>query len=613
MKKYDYDFLTQKITKNLWKKIGTKRRAGVMCPLFSIYSKSSVGIGEFKDLQLMIDWCVETGNTILQLLPLNEVGACNSPYSSISCFALEPAYVSLSDIKGKKISIADAIKKLQKKYPTSTKTVDYGIRNEKIKILKTIFETAKLDYKEYDNFKKENDNWLEDYAVYKTLKEINLEKSWVDWDENFKIKDKETLSDFKLKYSDKIEFYKWLQWQLFEQLKNVSEYAKSKGVFLMGDIPFLASKDSADVWGQYRDYFNLGLVAGCPPDAYNALGQRWGMPGYNWQFLKEQKYDYFIKKLNYASNFYDLYRIDHVVGMFRLWTIDESFGGDNGLNGRFDPADTRLWKENGENILKAMIQSTTMLPCAEDLGVVPEECTKLLEEFGIPGIEVQRWLKHRDRDPRAFKKPDEFRKISCAISSSHDMSNTAQMWIAKFDTINEFNFKKSCEEKNIDFNTVAPKLFDLENSGYGKLRWKDDVVNVDILLWNLGKPYWEVSDIIDSYKETFNEKKLLFENMKNENLRFVSQNSQNLKEIVWDILTYTSSSASIYFVNSIFDIMVLEFPEEKIGNIWSFRVNTPGTHGDQNWSIRIPVAVENLKNIKINKQLLDMNIETNRV
>ena len=607
MAKVNYNFLKEKLTSKIWEKVGFKRRAGVMCPLFSILSKTSVGIGEFKDLKYMIDWCKLTGHSILQLLPLNDIGAGNSPYSSVSSFALEPAYISLSDVKGKTIDISSDLKKLQKKYPANTDRLDYKIRPEKLAILKKIFETAKLDYKEFADFKTENKNWLDDYAVYKTLKEMNAEKSWLEWDEKFKFNKMTTAESDELNL--KSEFYKWVQWQLFEQFKKMSDYARENGILLMGDIPFLVSKDSADVWGQYRNCFNLDIVAGCPPDSYNFLGQKWGMPGYNWQVLKKHNFDYFVQKLKYAGNFYDLYRIDHVVGMFRLWTINISEPEETGgLNGQFNPADEKLWKENGSGILQAMIQATEMLPCAEDLGVVPAECTQVLEELGIAGLEVQRWLKHRDTDVRHFKKPDEFRKIACAVSSGHDMSNTASMWKYEFETIDELSFKKICEQKGIDFYHVAPKLFDLEKSKHGRFNWKNDVANKDILLWNLGKPYDEVYNIVDAYNETFNEKKLLIQNIK---CGKTEADYKNLQEIVWDILNYTSSSESIYFVNSILDVMFLE--QEIDGeNLWNFRINTPGTVGDQNWTLRIPIAAEKLKSMKINKKLLDMNLGNNR-
>ncbi|MDR0675654.1 MAG: 4-alpha-glucanotransferase [Elusimicrobiota bacterium] len=613
--------LSNEKIKKIWQKIGTSKRSGIICPLFSIYSDDSVGIGEFRDLKLLIDWCISVGNTILQLLPMNDTGFDNSPYSAMSSFALEEAYISLDNIVGSTINIFADIKILKEKYPTSTKRVNYNIKYEKRNILKKIFNNRPiLNFVDYENFKKENNFWLDDYAIFKAIKDESNNENWQNWDNCYKNRIELNLLQFINENHKKIEFYKWLQWQLFLQFSDILKYAREKGVYLMGDIPFLVSRDSADVWGNYRNCFNLSVYTGAPPDAYNAFGQKWGMPSYNWEYLKLNNYDYFKKKLKYAQNFYDMYRIDHVVGTFRLWTIDINEPEENvALNGQFDPKDENLWQENGLHILEAFINASTMLPTAEDLGVVPNEVPQILENLGILGIEVQRWNKNRNRNSHnyTFKSAREFKEISTAISSNHDMSNTGFMWKFEYGTIDETSFYKICKDINIEnMEYLKNKLFDIKNSKYGRLRWKKEITSIKILLNILGKTYNEIWKLVNEYKETFNEQYsfyVTFLTDKNEYQVDLDKYIYGLdiKEIVADIISFIAKSNSIFFINSILDAFIMEF-DFSDDDLFDFRINTPGTVNDKNWSIRLPINLEKLKNMQINSKLLEINKINNR-
>ncbi|MFC1485041.1 4-alpha-glucanotransferase [bacterium] len=609
MNKFDYNFLNNVYASKAWKKIGIKRRAGIMCPLFSIYSEKSIGIGDFLDLKILIDWCKITENTILQLLPVNDTGYGFSPYSSVSSFALDPIYISLENVKATQLNISEELEKLRQKFPLGNSRVNYDIKAEKIKVLRNIFQTTTLDFfdkESFEKFKLENAYWLEEYVEYKVLKEIFDGKDWQEWEDKYKYRDTESICFFRSEKQDDLEFYRWAQWQLFEQFKEVHEYAKANGIYIMGDIPFLVSGDSADVWGPGRDIFDLDQYAGCPPDAYNAFGQKWGMPAYNWQELKRTNYEYFKNKLKYTENFYDLHRIDHVVGIFRLWTISKDEPEENGgLNGKFNPEDERLWEQNGKQILKAMIDCTDMLPCAEDLGVIPPQCPKVLNELGIPGIEVQRWLKDRDADVRYFKKNKDYRYLSCAISSGHDMSNTASMWQYELGTVDEASFRMICNDKGLDFEKLSNKLFDIENSKHGRLRWKKEISTIDILLWNIGRDRDEVYDIIDMYKETYGEKDLFADDLE---LKGAAEEDIS-KDLMLVILRYISSASSIFCIQSILDWVIAS---DDIKDLWNFRINFPGTVGPHNWSLKLPFSLEKLLKMNINENIRNINRETNR-
>jgi 4-alpha-glucanotransferase len=426
--KENYRFLLSTPLASRWKKIGIERKAGIIVPLFFIWSKKSVSIGEIPDLKILIDWCQKVGFKILQLLPLNDAGFNFSPYSLQSSFALDPIYLSLSDlIDVKKESLKEELDVLRKKFPTSTKRVNYKIKGEKLKKLWEIFlKRANLNSKKFRKFKEKNKYWLKDYSIFRILKENFKEKSWEKWPKNFREKNKKEIEKFERLHKKEINFQNWLQWQIFEQLKEVKNYAQKRGIFLKGDLPWLVSRDSADVWSNPQ-YFDLNFSAGAPPDAFSKRGQRWGMPPLNWERILKDDFIYFKEKLKYAQNFYHLFRIDHVVGIFRIWKIKISEPLKNkGKNGFFDPKDEKIWEERGRKILMEMIKNTKMLPCAEDLGTIPQCCPKVLWQLGIPGISVQRWTKNWRTGE--FIKPENYNPLSISTLSTHDTSNFLDWW-----------------------------------------------------------------------------------------------------------------------------------------------------------------------------------------
>jgi 4-alpha-glucanotransferase len=355
------EFLSSKSAKQ-WQKIGIKRRAGVLTPLFSLYSKNSMGIGEIPDLNLLTEWCKKTGMSIIQLLPMNDTGFNFTPYDCQSTFALDTMYLSLMKIQG--VDPYDFIKDIEKmkaKFEAGKKRVNYKIKGEKLKILWKMFESLEKLPALYEDYVLKNHYWLNDYACYKVLKDLNEQKAWEEWPDKFRLKEDEAMAKLQEKEFEMINFHMWLQWQAALQFEEVKAYANSCGVFIQGDLPFLVSRDSADVWA-HQNYFKLDMVSGAPSDMYFAMGQRWGMPPYNWEVIERNGFDYLKEKVKYAENFYDMFRIDHFVGLFRLWSIKAGEPQATfGMNGKFDPPDEKLWKEHGQKILKAM--SETRLCC----------------------------------------------------------------------------------------------------------------------------------------------------------------------------------------------------------------------------------------------------------
>ncbi len=602
-----YEFLKSSFTSRQWERVGVVRRAGVAAPLFSLYSKRSVGIGEIPDLKLLIDWCLKTGLSIIQLLPMNDVGFDFAPYDAKSTFALDPMYLSLEALKDAEIgSFRDEIAELRKKFPAGGQKVNYEIKKAKLEILWRIFKTVLAKPAEaFLKFIETNQFWIQDYALFKTLKEINSETSWQSWPAPARSRELIFMGQIQKTYPERILFHQWMQWQLFEEFREVKKYAESKKVLLMGDLPFLVSRDSADVWA-HQSYFKMHLSSGAPPDMYFAGGQRWGMPPYDWPKIAGKNYDYVIEKLRYAENFYDMFRIDHVVGMFRVWTIRlEEPAESAGLKGVFDPQPEDQWEEHGRNLLSIMIRNTEMLPCAEDLGVVPECSDRVLNELGIPGTDVQRWIKNWKTD-YAFKASSLYRASSMAVISTHDSSSLAGWWEFEAGTVDEALFKRKCAEKGISFDGVCPRLFDLERSRFGRLRWKDEVRDIHHLFWVLERPHHEVSDFASLYLGSFDEKRKYWEYIGSEAGAYQEKPSTGL---VRAAIAKCHESSAIFSIQLLQDWLSLaEIPQDT----WHYRINFPGTSGPENWSLVAACSLEELNQLSVNHDILNLSLSAGR-
>lgn len=584
------EYLLKTISREKWARLGTQKRSGVLVPLFSIYSKESAGIGDLADLKLLIDWAKLTGNTIIQLLPMNEMGSLFYPYDAISSFALEPAYISLR-------SIGARCEGLRKRFSNGRAYIDYAIKKEKLQILRDIyFQKGEENDAGFKKFQEDNQYWLLDFALYKALKDAHQGSAWYDWDAKFKNHDRIALRNFQEGHLGEISFQMWLQWQLYRQFKEVKDYASAKKVLLKGDLPILVSLDSADVW-QRPEFFKLDYASGAPADMYAALGQRWGMPTYNWERIEAEGYSYLKEKLKFAQNFYDILRIDHVAGLFRIWSIPYNEPQEfKGLNGFFDPPDEKEWPELGRKILTTMLNNTSALLCAEDLGVIPKVCPDTLKELGIPGNDVQRWtkdwkLKHE------FLKPDEYREISVAMLSTHDTANWPAWWENEAGTVDEELFKRRCAERGIDYDNVKHKLFNFIRSRHARLRWLDNLDSTDKLAAILGKKKEELADFIDLYENTHQEKEKLWKQL---NLSGQMREKPD-SEIVKAALKITLDSNSIFCINTIIDWLYAA--DIFTGDPYQYRINTPGTVSGKNWSLTIPISLEDLLRHRVNKEI----------
>lgn len=319
------------------------KAAGVSIPVFSLKTKDSFGTGEFTDLKSMIDWAYSTGLKMVQVLPVNDTISTHTfldsyPYKAISVFALHPLFLNI--FKAGKLQDEKLNKEFAKhqKELNLKEEVDYEkVINLKLKYCKLLFTEQKEEFlknKEFKKFFQSNEEWLVPYAVFAYLRDLYGTSDFSKWPQYASYKQNEIVK-LSQKHYDEIALWYFIQHHLDKQLKEVSEYGRKKGVVLKGDIPIGISRYSVDAWVAPQLYHFDGQ-AGAPPDDFSADGQNWGFPTYNWEEMAKDNYLWWQKRLTKMADYFDAYRIDHILGFFRIWEIP--FDAVQGILGHFRPA-----------------------------------------------------------------------------------------------------------------------------------------------------------------------------------------------------------------------------------------------------------------------------------
>ena len=315
------------------------RGAGTAIPVFSLRSTDSFGVGEFHDLKKMVDWAVATGQNFIQLLPVNDTmmtltWADSYPYNAVSSFALHPQFLHLPDagvrVDKEYRALRDSLNALPR--------IDYEkVNGEKMRLLKKAFEERQAEWtedSEYRDFVAENSFWLIPYAVFCCLRDETGTVDFSQWGSYARYSRKKA-EEYVAQHEADVAFYCWVQYCLHTQLKEAVAYAHANHVAIKGDLPIGVSRTSADAWTNPQ-LFNLDMQAGAPPDAFSADGQNWGFPTYNWDKMAENGYAWWKARLRKMSEYFDAYRIDHILGFFRIWEIPARY--KSGLMGHFSPA-----------------------------------------------------------------------------------------------------------------------------------------------------------------------------------------------------------------------------------------------------------------------------------
>ena len=307
--------------------------AGTVAPIFSLRSEGSFGVGDFGDLKLMIDWADKTGQRILQVLPINDTNITHTwqdsyPYNSISIYALHPQYTDLRQLPELKDEALKAKYETLRQELNALPQIDYERVNEaKMAYLHDVFEqewktvSRRATYKQFFD---ENKEWLEPYARFCYYRDLFGTATFGEWPAKLPKPDKKTL-----------DFWCFVQYNLDSQMRGAHDYARAHRVILKGDIPIGISRDGVEAWVEPK-YFNLNGQAGAPPDAFSVNGQNWGFPTYNWDAMLEDGCKWWVRRFRKMAQYFDAYRIDHVLGFFRIWEIP--IHAVHGLLGQFSPS-----------------------------------------------------------------------------------------------------------------------------------------------------------------------------------------------------------------------------------------------------------------------------------
>ncbi len=640
-----------------------KALSGLAVPLSSLRSARSPGCGEFPDLAAMGDLAASWDLGLVQLLPVNDTGSQTSPYSALSAFALHPLYLRISDFPELSRTSAAAKKlaaeaeSLIARFGTADSVPHEELLEAKLGILWRLWEELGHGSRtELDRWILANP-WVRAYAAFVECKRRNDGKPWWEWAslrEPTKADIEGLWSEASL--SSRLDFWAWLQLRAEGQFAAAASHLAKLGIELMGDIPILMNRDSADVWSQ-REVFDLSLVAGAPPDMYAELGQNWGFPIYDWQALEAQGFGFWVDRLREADKYYSAYRIDHVLGFFRIWSIGQRAG--SGYLGRFVPeedisgqelealgldsarirwlsrphvrlssieaacgaeaadailavlerigkedlflfragiegeldiaeaarasgtklspasidflgrawrdrvlyefkpgsfapawrhyeasawpslsdsergeleslfsrkraASESLWARTGRRLLGVLKAAVPMLPCAEDLGAVPDCVPQVLGELGILGLRVLRWTRLWRLPGQPYQPLSEYPRLTVATPSVHDSSSLREWWSTEADRGMVWAFLEDC----------------------------------------LGRGIGPCPETLDAQAVA-----LALEAIARSNSRFV--------------------------VYSIQDLIAMS-PEKRPADPRRERINVPGTVGEGNWRYRMPASIEAL-------------------
>lgn len=418
------------------------KRSGILLPVSALPSK--YGIGTFgKAAYEFIDFLISSEQKYWQVLPLGPVSFGDSPYSAFSVYAGNPYYIDLEMLVEEGLISSSDCESLD----SDEDFVDYEKQfNHRYKILFKLYENSADKYcAETARFMAEN-KWVNDYALFMALKYKNNQQPWYKWDELIKNRDAEKLAQEEETLRQEIKFWAFLQYLFYEQYFKLKEYANLKGLSIIGDMPVYVAEDSAEAWAERKlfttdDAGNFKLVAGVPPDYFSSEGQLWGNPVYDWGYLKENSYEWWINRIKWSLRLYDVVRIDHFRGFDEYWAVP--CGSENAIKGEWLPA-------CGRELFTEVLKNTDSLRIiAEDLGTITDDVIKLKEEFDFPGMGVLQFA--FDGNPGNPHLPSNYTKNTVAYTGTHD-NDTLKGWYNKLSTAEQQSVLKSL---NIDAKNEA--------------------------------------------------------------------------------------------------------------------------------------------------------------
>ena len=401
------------------------RLCGILMPIFSLPSKYGIGtLG--LEAKRFVDFLEKAGQSYWQILPLNPTNYGDSPYQSFSSFAGNPYFIDIETLIEEKLLDKETADSFD--FGDDFEKINYGkLYENRLTLLRLAFKNFKPN-DDYIDFVEKNSFWLNDYSLFMALKNANDDKSWQEWEKPLRFREADAIDNAKLIYAEDIEFYNFVQYQFAKQWKSLKNYANSKGISIIGDIPIYVALDSADVWSDPKQFLldkNLTptVVAGCPPDAFSEEGQLWGNPIYNWSLMEKDGFSWWKRYLGNALNKYDIVRIDHFRGFESYYTIP--FGDTNAKKGKWKKGpDTKLF-----NAFKAEFGKDLPI-IAEDLGFLTPAVLKMLKATGFPGMKVLQFA--FDPSLKSDYLPHNFSKNCVVYTGTHD-NDTIIGWLSSAD------------------------------------------------------------------------------------------------------------------------------------------------------------------------------------
>ena len=409
------------------------RRAGVLVPLFSIPSSRSWGIGDIGDIAAMTHWLRSAGVRLIQLLPTNEMPLGeSSPYSALSAMAIDPQFIAVGLLEdfvalgGERHLEADLRTRLE--HVRAAPSVDYvNVRDLKQIVLRRAF--ARFRDTEWARntrravalraYIRSQAWWLDEYALFRALHAREDERPWLEWPSALRERQPAAVAQARLDLAEDILYRQYLQWVANGQWD--AARTASGGIALFGDLPFMVSADSADVWARQEE-FRLDASVGSPPDAFSEAGQDWGLPVYRWDVLAGRDFNWLRQRARRYAELFDGYRVDHLVGFYRTY-----FRPHDGSAPQLSPPDQEAQTRLGERVLQVLREPGAEI-IAEDLGVVPDFVRESLTRLSIPGCRVLRWERDYNAKGRPFKDPVDYPSAAVATSGTHDTEPMVIWW-----------------------------------------------------------------------------------------------------------------------------------------------------------------------------------------
>ncbi len=386
------------------------RKAGILLPISSL--PSNYGIGTFGKCAFeFVDFLALAKQSYWQVLPLGPTSFGDSPYQSFSSLAGNPYFIDLDMLIEEGLITKEDVKELE----NMELRIDYAAQyNLRYPVLRKAYANFKEDTK-YTKFVKLNNYWLEDYAIFMSLKKFHNDASWNNWSDEYKFYNPKTLKAYYKSNKEDVDFWKFLQFKFDEQWQALKAYAHNNNVEIIGDIPIYVAYDSCDVWSnvkefQLNEHLEPTKVAGCPPDAFCEDGQLWGNPLYNYDLMKEEGYSWWIRRMKKANELYDVIRIDHFRGFEAYYSIPATH--ENARRGKW-------FKGPGYSLFSAIEKEIPGIRIiAEDLGFITEGVRKLLKKTGYPGMKIMEFAFDPSNDAEYM--PHNHVKNCVVYTGTHD-------------------------------------------------------------------------------------------------------------------------------------------------------------------------------------------------